>query len=106
MEKLSLAGTWQLRNAAETFHCPAAVPGDNISALLKAGLIPDPYQGKNENRIQWIGGEDWIFSTVFSVPSSLAKLPHQFLTFDTLDTLAVVSLNGIEIGRTENMIIR
>ena len=39
---LDLAGIWQLSDASGAFSCPMRVPGDGISALQEAGLIPDP----------------------------------------------------------------
>jgi beta-galactosidase/beta-glucuronidase len=43
------------------------VPGDMHSALIDAGQIPDPYYGKNELDVQWVGTREWIVTTGFDV---------------------------------------
>ena len=106
MQKIALGETWTLTNTAGTHTCPAPVPGDNFSALLSAGILPDPYQSRNELDVQWVGREDWVFSKTFDVPEAMTRLPHQFITFESLDSLAVIRLNGVELGRTDNMFRR
>ena len=44
---LDLSGPWSLADGGQD-PAPIAVPGDVHSALLAAGLIPDPYAGRNE----------------------------------------------------------
>lgn len=105
MEKISLAGIWNLKNTGATHSCSVPVPGDNYSALLAARIIPDPYLERNEREVQWVGREDWIFSTRFDVTPAMLKHPHQFLTFETLDTLAEIRLNGVELGHTDSMFL-
>ncbi|MER7456250.1 glycoside hydrolase family 2 protein [Micromonospora sp. NPDC126480] len=80
---------------------PATVPGCVHTDLLSAGLIPDPYLDDNETRLAWIGRTDWVYETTFDRPSG----DHQRLDLVCagLDTVATVTLNGVEVGRTENM---
>ena len=41
--EIDLAGTWRLERADDkSVACEIAVPGGVHSALLKAGLVPDP----------------------------------------------------------------
>ncbi|MGV9767110.1 glycoside hydrolase family 2 protein [Micromonospora tulbaghiae] len=79
---------------------PATVPGCVHTDLLTAGLIPDPYRDDNENRLTWIGRTDWVYETTF------ARQPGDDDRVDLvcagLDTVATVTLNGVEVGRTEN----
>jgi beta-mannosidase len=70
--------------------------------LLANGLIPDPFIGKNELDVQWIGEAKWVYKTEFSsgvVPSGGKAV----LAFDGLDTFATVVLNGQQILETDNM---
>ncbi len=80
---------------------PATVPGCVHTDLLSAGLIPDPYLDDNETRLAWIGRTDWVYETTFDRPPGT----HQRLDLVCagLDTAATVTLNGVEVGRTENM---
>ncbi|MEU4482623.1 glycoside hydrolase family 2 protein [Micromonospora sp. NPDC023966] len=80
---------------------PATVPGCVHTDLLAAGLIPDPYLDDNERALAWIGRTDWIYTTAFDhAPGRDDRID---LVCAGLDTVATVSLNGVEVGRTENM---
>ena len=106
MARLELNGEWRLRSANEKKTIPARVPGDNYSALVEAGVIPDPYWRTNEKDVQWVSHEDWIYERDFTVGDALLKSRHVFLNLDSVDTVAVVSVNGKEIGRTDNQFRR
>ncbi|MFC0028495.1 glycoside hydrolase family 2 protein [Micromonospora chaiyaphumensis] len=79
---------------------PATVPGEVHTDLLAAGLIPDPYLDDNEERLHWIGRTDWVYETAVERPSGDDERID--LVCAGLDTVATVSLNGTEVGRTEN----
>ena len=80
---------------------PATVPGDVHTDLLAAGLIPDPYLDDNEIGLSWIGRTDWVYTTSFRWDGVDASRVD--LVCAGLDTIARVTLNGVEIGRTANM---
>ena len=73
---LNLAGSsWRLqgnRPDGGNIDIACRMPGDNATALWESGLIPDPYCGRNEEQVQWIGTVPWIFSTTFSLPENEA----------------------------------
>ncbi|KAK0731866.1 glycoside hydrolase family 2 protein [Lasiosphaeris hirsuta] len=72
--------------------------------LLHNGLIPDPFIGKNELDVQWVGEAQWLYKTTFpgqSVPEGSKAI----LAFDGLDTFAAVVLNGTTILETDNMFV-
>ncbi|WFE38817.1 glycoside hydrolase family 2 protein [Micromonospora sp. WMMD998] len=79
---------------------PATVPGCVHTDLLAAGLIPDPYLDDNENRLLWIGRTDWTYETTFAWQSG--DDDRVDLVCAGLDTVATVTLNDVEVGRTEN----
>ncbi|MCP8882542.1 glycoside hydrolase family 2 protein [Devosia sp. XJ19-1] len=79
----------------------ASVPGTVHTDLLAAGLIPDPYLDLNEITVDWVGHCDWRYDTRFNWQDDGAD--HVELVFAGVDTFAVISLNGIEIGQTANM---
>ncbi|MFG2104179.1 glycoside hydrolase family 2 protein [Micromonospora echinaurantiaca] len=80
---------------------PATVPGCVHTDLLAAGLIPDPFLDDNERALAWIGRTDWVYETTFDHEPGSAEPVD--LVCAGLDTVATVSLNGVEVGRTENM---
>ena len=104
--KLSLHGTWRLRAADETESVPCPIPGDNYSALQDAGRIPDPYWRDNETRVQWVADRDWIFSRSFDVPAELLRHRAVSLSFDSIDTVAEVFVNGRRAGSADNQFRR
>ncbi|WP_055480297.1 glycoside hydrolase family 2 protein [Sphaerimonospora mesophila] len=79
----------------------AAVPGCVHTDLLDAGLIDDPYLDDNENRLTWIGRTAWAYETVFTWSGTEDERAD--LVCEGLDTVATITLNGVEIGRTANM---
>ena len=84
---------------AEHGSIPARVPGCVHDDLLTAGLIPDPYLADNEKDLMWIGHQTWRYETVLAPITGLGRID---LVADGLDTVATISLNGIEVGRTKN----
>lgn len=86
--------------AALPASVPATVPGTVHTDLLAAGLIDDPYLDLNELKDEWIGRTAWVYRTVIDWQGSSEERTD--LVFDGLDTVATVTLNGVEIGRTFN----
>jgi beta-mannosidase len=84
----------------------AQVPGVVQTDLLAARLIPDPFYGDNESRLQWIGLTDWEYRTTFQVDAATLQHEHVDLVFEGLDTYAEVFLNEQQILITDNMFRR
>ncbi|WP_027344711.1 glycoside hydrolase family 2 protein [Hamadaea tsunoensis] len=78
----------------------ATVPGCVHTDLLASGLIPDPYLDDNETRLGWIGRSAWTYTTAFEWSPDADRVD---LLCAGLDTVATVTLNGHELGRTANM---
>lgn len=57
-------------------------------------------------KLRWIGLQNWTYTLEFNTTSD--ELRHEFviLTFNGLDTLAEIFLNGESLGTTENMFVR
>ena len=81
---------------------PAAVPGSAHGALLAAGRIPDPFYGRNEAEVQWVGERRWVWRTHFE-GGELAE--HEELVFEGLDSYCSVWLNGERLLDTDNMFL-
>ncbi|GLZ76474.1 beta-mannosidase [Actinorhabdospora filicis] len=84
-----------------TATVPATVPGCVHTDLLAAGLIPDPYLDANETALAWIGRADWHYETAFTWHDTGAS--DVDLVCAGLDTVATVTVNDVEVGRTANM---
>lgn len=94
---LSLSGLWTLTDETGTFTCDMAMPGDGISALERAGLIPDPYWGRNEYDLRWIGERDWVARRSVRLDD-----PAVTLAVSGLDTVCEIRWNGQSVLSTEN----
>ncbi|GIF15578.1 beta-mannosidase [Actinoplanes teichomyceticus] len=81
---------------------PATVPGTVHTDLLAAELIPDPYLGENEAALVWFHRSSWLYETALQAAPA-APGERVDLVFDGLDTVATITLDGAELGRTANM---
>lgn len=104
--RLAFPAPFELQHANTGAWHPAQVPGCIHTDLLRLGLIPDPFYGTNERELQWIERRDWRYRSRFVVPEELRQHRCIELVFEGLDTIAEISLNGIRLGRTENMFVR
>ncbi len=84
---MDLGGEWRLLGGAH--DVAFAMPGDVVSALHRAGVIPDPYHGRNEYDCRWISAQDWVVRRVFDHDGGPCDL-----VIAGLDTVAEVRING------------
>ncbi|MDN4037661.1 glycoside hydrolase family 2 protein [Massilia sp. YIM B02443] len=80
----------------------ASVPGTVHTDLLAHKVIPDPYVGAPEAKLQWIGLADWEYRTTFDAPAGSLRHARSELVFEALDTFAEVWLNGHKILDADN----
>lgn len=113
MERTTLDGTWTV----EAVHGPAQadahrepvaaiVPGCVHTDLLRAGRIPDPFDGDNEAATQWIGDTVWRYRRTFEwsgeTGTGTGTHDRHDLVAEGLDTLATIELNGVVVATTAN----
>ena len=96
----------QARKDSATWRPVSQFPTNIHLDLLAHGMIPDPFVGKNELDVQWVGEEAWLYRTTFSADGYRAGgAAKAVLAFAGLDTHATVTLNGKHILKTDNMFI-
>ncbi len=113
---LSLSGTWNLYfgpqgevngidEVKKKFQCiKATVPGDVYLDLLNAGLIEDPFFGKNYLDLRKYEFFEWWYEKEFEIGKE--SLDKKFkLIFYGIDTIATILLNGRFLGKVNNMFI-
>ncbi len=105
MSTFDLSGRWNLSDGKK-IEVPSELPGDDYSALLAAGKIPDPYSGCNENLVQWVNAETWTFTRDFELTEDFLKAKSVFLNLDSVDTFAEIRINGKTAGSSRNMFAR
>ncbi|MEU9289209.1 glycoside hydrolase family 2 protein [Streptomyces sp. NPDC048275] len=98
LEVTPLTEGWTLRY--EGAALPAAVPGCVHTDLLAAGVIPDPFLGRGEAEVAWVGRRDWTYDIDVPAPAGHEQTD---LVFDGLDTAAEIRLDGQLLGSVRNM---
>lgn len=98
LEATPLTEGWILRHEGEAL--PARVPGCVHTDLLAAGLIPDPFLGRDETEVAWVGQQEWTYERELPETSAHERTD---LVFDGLDTAARITLGGRLLGSVRNM---
>ena len=105
--KLTLDSRWRLSSPEMPgTEVAMTIPGDNYSALLSAGVIPDPYWGKNEKQIQKYAGMLWNAEQDFTLDKDFLKHKKVILELERADTLISVFINGHKVLDSDNMFRR
>lgn len=99
---IDLSGTWALQERDGPVGAALPIPGDALSALLAAGVIPDPYVGENELAVRWVAERDWTARRTFHLSEDEAGRPWR-LVADMLDTVAEISVNGRVVMTADTM---
>lgn len=102
-ETIRLDGGWSFAESRSGKWLSAEVPGTVHQDLLRHGLLPDPFYGTNEQKIQWVESKDWEYKTSFPLDESQCSRQAACLVFEGLDTYADVYLNGALILSSDNM---
>jgi len=109
MEVLSLDGPWQLAEGGKLADrlggqwsdaIPANVPGSVHTALVAAGIIPDPTFGLNQAIAREESFKTWWMRCDFPCP---AKVRGDALMFEGVANRCTVWLNGKMLGGHEGM---
>ncbi|QQE12237.1 glycoside hydrolase family 2 protein [Planctomycetota bacterium] len=103
---VDLAGTWSVRDDRGSVQVDVQIPGDLHSALIESGEIADPYVGRQEDDVQWVGERGWAFERKFDVSEALLRERSVYLNMDWVDTIAEVYVNGKHVLSAKNMFKR
>ena len=103
--KMNLNGLWRgigLAPNGEKIEFDGHIPGCAHTDMLKAGRLKDLFYRDQANESQWIEKWNWIYERTFDCDT---VFPNTTIEFEGLDTYCAVYLNGIEIGRADDMFI-
>ncbi|WP_379132040.1 glycoside hydrolase family 2 protein [Paenibacillus sp. sgz500958] len=104
MEQLYLKDTdWEFKACQDKEWLPAKVPGTVHTDLLRNGIIPAPFYGRNEHELQWIDKKDWEYRSIFHLDEEWLRLACTELVFEGLDTYADVYINDKHALSADNM---
>ena len=101
----TLHSDWMFCQVGDTLWSDAKVPGTIHQDLLNHNRIPNPFYGMNEEAVQWVENEDWMYRTSFVVTEEQLNRDAAVLELDGLDTYADVFLNGALILCSDNMFV-
>ncbi|GGK98411.1 glycoside hydrolase family 2 protein [Streptomyces flaveus] len=99
LDATPLSEGWTLHHDGAAL--PAAVPGCVHTDLLAAGVIPDPFLGRAETEVAWVGRRDWTYETMLD--AAPGEHEQTDLVFEGLDTAAEIRAGGQLLGRVRNM---
>ncbi|GBF75699.1 glycoside hydrolase family 2 [Paenibacillus sp. 598K] len=117
MNRWSLNGEWELyyvpQKDSELSHpaqlagsgarrLTARVPGNVELDMHEAGLIDDPYTGDTVKKLEIYELYEWWYVREFDTPQEPGS---KQLVFHGVDCIATYWLNGVELGRSDNMLI-
>ncbi|KAL3474146.1 glycoside hydrolase superfamily [Aspergillus californicus] len=95
---------WIFKDARDKVWLPVSkIPSVVHQDLLDNRVISDPFVGLNEQTVEWVGHQDWVYRTTFPTPGKLSSNVRSGLLFEGLDTFATVTLNDSVILRSDNM---
>jgi beta-mannosidase len=80
----------------------AHVPGSVQHDLWRAGMVDDPYVGRNSLAVEWVATRTWVYHRTFEGESAWAGRRLR-LRFEGVDYAARFTLNGVDLGVHESM---
>ena len=81
---------------------PADVPGEAQLALVRAGLLPEPYEGMNMRLLRKYEFYEWWYRKSFDASSGDGRA---VLVLEGVDCVADYYLNGALFGHSDNALI-
>ena len=96
--------SWTVTNANKSVSVPATVPGNVYLDLVASGVLGgDPLYRDNERFFQWVASDAWTWRAQFDVSDAMLACPTITLEALGIDTVATITLNGQQLGTTDNM---
>lgn len=105
IDKILLDSYWEFSEVGKNGWKPASVPGSVQQELIKSGIIPNPFYGLNESKIQWVENKDWEYRTHFYFEEKWIDSKNPILNLKGLDTYSEVFINDSLVLKTDNMFI-
>jgi len=104
MIRRTLEGNWTLYECSRADkRYPVTVPGSVLSALLDAGVIPDPYYGRNEYLVLPYLDKDYCLERTFEADPSLLHAASADLVCEGIDTIGEIYINDRFLSSVDNM---
>ena len=85
---------------------PSEVPGCVHYDLVRAGIIQPVDHRDGEAQQAWVGHSDWLWRGALEVSADAIAEECCELVFASLDTMATVTVNGVEVGQAANQFVQ
>ena len=82
------------------------VPGCVHYDLMRAGVIGPVDEGDGEAQQVWVGHADWLWRGTIEVSADALAEECCELVFASIDTIATITVNGIEVGTAANQFVQ
>ena len=116
MKKIDLNGTWEFKAVDKYRALPkdisgiaewmsGTVPGTVHTDLLAQEKIPDPFYRMNEEQVQWVDSQQWVYRREFEVDEDFLKEKRIELVAEGLDTYADIRINNKPVATTADMFV-
>jgi len=103
VNKISLDGTWQFREADSDAWQPGQVPGCVQMDLMALDQLPDPFYRTNEVETIKLEHKNWVYRRAFDLDHETVEADMVELVFEGVDTIAEIYLNDTYLAQIENM---
>ena len=116
MKRIDLNGRWQFKDVDKyrtrpkeisgvTGWMEGTVPGTVHTDLLANGKIPDPFYRMNEDEVQWVDSQQWVYRREFDVDQEFLREKQIELVAEGLDTYAQIRINGEMVASVADMFV-
>ena len=100
----NLNSGWTFKKKSDNNWLEAEVPGCIHTDLLYNRKIEDPFVGLNENKLQWIADEKWIYKSYIKTYKNIEPTSSQFISF--LNSISKNNKIIIVNGYLENKLLQ
>lgn len=94
---------WTLARPSDNTSFAATLPASVLSVLSDNQIIPEPYFKDNEDKLHDLLEEEFVFTCSFTADAKLLQNPLILLSFEGVDTIADLSVNGHFVQTLNNM---
>ena len=101
-EVMLLDTGWEFSQSGTEKWMPATVPGTVHQDLISHELLPNPFYGMNEKKIQWVENEDWEYYAQASYQSYYGEQGFDDMDEHIVRDLLQLPLDSKEAGQRRN----
>jgi hypothetical protein len=105
-QRICIDRGWQLSSPGKDGWLDiGAMPMGVHEILHEKKIINDDFLIGEGAGFTWVAEQDWVYRCEFNTPMECVQERKTYLYFEMLDTIVTIYLNGVEIGRGNDMYI-